>query len=123
MSNPYDAPNTPITHNAAALGNVDVTEAYRTALSAIGRNALPWAGALLASVLAISISLLLCILPAFVVIPLMSWGLARFYLDALGHGASQAFVAALAEVRPLTVELRVLGTYPADPASLPAPPP
>lgn len=47
----------------------------------------------------------------------------RFYLDALGHGASQAFVAALAEVRPLTVELRVLGTYPADPASLPAPPP
>jgi chorismate mutase/prephenate dehydratase len=40
----------------------------------------------------------------------------RFYLDALGHGASQAFQAVLAEVQPLTAELRVLGTYAADPA-------
>lgn len=37
----------------------------------------------------------------------------RFYADVLGHAASEAFVAALAEIRPLTTELRVLGTYPA----------
>jgi chorismate mutase/prephenate dehydratase len=37
----------------------------------------------------------------------------RFYADVLGHAASEAFDAVLAEVRPLTTELRVLGTYPA----------
>lgn len=36
----------------------------------------------------------------------------RFYADVLGHGASQPFQAALDEIRPLTTELRVLGTYP-----------
>ncbi|CAN5762012.1 hypothetical protein BH11MYX2_BH11MYX2_26200 [soil metagenome] len=36
----------------------------------------------------------------------------RFYADVLGHGASVAFQAALDEIRPLTTELRVLGTYP-----------
>jgi chorismate mutase/prephenate dehydratase len=35
----------------------------------------------------------------------------RFYADVLGHAASAAFVAALDDVRPLTTELRVLGTY------------
>jgi len=37
----------------------------------------------------------------------------RFYADVLGHAASEAFDAALADIRPLTTELRVLGTYPA----------
>lgn len=37
----------------------------------------------------------------------------RFYVDVLGHAASQPFQAALADIRPLTTELRVLGTYPA----------
>ncbi|MGE0402174.1 MAG: bifunctional chorismate mutase/prephenate dehydratase [Kofleriaceae bacterium] len=37
----------------------------------------------------------------------------RFYADVLGHAASEPFVAALAEIKPLTTELRVLGTYPA----------
>ncbi len=55
-------------------------------------------------------------------IPSAPWSY-RFYLDALGHGASQAFEDALADVRPLTTELRVLGTYAADPAGVPAPPP
>jgi chorismate mutase/prephenate dehydratase len=35
----------------------------------------------------------------------------RFYADVLGHAASEPFVAALAEIKPLTTELRVLGTY------------
>lgn len=35
----------------------------------------------------------------------------RFYVDVLGHAASSAFVAALEDIRPLTVEVRVLGTY------------
>ncbi len=35
----------------------------------------------------------------------------RFYIDVLGHAASAPFVAALDDVRPLTSELRVLGTY------------
>jgi chorismate mutase/prephenate dehydratase len=35
----------------------------------------------------------------------------RFYADVLGHAASESFVAALAEIKPLTTELRVLGTY------------
>lgn len=37
----------------------------------------------------------------------------RFYIDVMGHAASTAFVAALEELRPLTTDLRVLGTYPA----------
>jgi prephenate dehydratase len=35
----------------------------------------------------------------------------RFYIDVLGHAASEPFVAALADLGPLTTELRVLGTY------------
>lgn len=35
----------------------------------------------------------------------------RFYADVLGHAASEAFGAALDDLRPLTTELRVLGTY------------
>jgi len=56
-------------------------------------------------------------------IPASPWSY-RFYLDALGHAASEPFQATLAELRPLTTELRVLGTYAADPAGLPplAPP-
>ena len=50
-------------------------------------------------------------------IPATPWSY-RFYLDALGHGAAQTFQAALDDIRPLTVELRVLGTYAADPAGL-----
>lgn len=37
----------------------------------------------------------------------------RFYVDVMGHAASVPFVAALEDIRPLTTELRVLGTYPA----------
>jgi chorismate mutase/prephenate dehydratase len=37
----------------------------------------------------------------------------RFYVDVLGHAATEPFQAALDEVRPLTTELHVLGTYPA----------
>ncbi len=35
----------------------------------------------------------------------------RFYVDVLGHVASSPFVAALDDLRPLTTELRVLGSY------------
>jgi chorismate mutase/prephenate dehydratase len=35
----------------------------------------------------------------------------RFYVDVLGHSASAPFQAVLAEIGPLTAELRVLGTY------------
>ena len=38
----------------------------------------------------------------------------RFYLDVLGHVAAAPLVAVLAELAALTVELRVLGCYPAD---------
>lgn len=41
----------------------------------------------------------------------------RFYADVLGHTATAAFQAALDEIRPLTTELHVLGTYAADPAT------
>jgi chorismate mutase/prephenate dehydratase len=43
----------------------------------------------------------------------------RFYMDVLGHAASAPFAAVLEELRPLTTELRVLGSYPAaaDPQS------
>jgi chorismate mutase/prephenate dehydratase len=37
----------------------------------------------------------------------------RFYADVLGHAAGASFQAALADIRPLTTDLRVLGTYPA----------
>jgi chorismate mutase/prephenate dehydratase len=37
----------------------------------------------------------------------------RFYADVIGHAASEPFHAALDDIRPLTTELRVLGTYPA----------
>jgi chorismate mutase / prephenate dehydratase len=36
----------------------------------------------------------------------------RFYADVLGHAASQPFHTALDEIRPLTTDLRVLGSYP-----------
>jgi chorismate mutase / prephenate dehydratase len=36
----------------------------------------------------------------------------RFYADVLGHAASEPFHAALDAIRPLTTDLRVLGTYP-----------
>jgi len=35
----------------------------------------------------------------------------RFYIDVLGHAASEPFQAVLAELAPLTTTLRVLGTY------------
>ncbi len=35
----------------------------------------------------------------------------RFYVDVLGHAASESFQQALAEVAGLTTELRILGTY------------
>jgi chorismate mutase/prephenate dehydratase len=35
----------------------------------------------------------------------------RFYVDVLGHAASAPFQSALDEIRPLTTELHVLGTY------------
>jgi chorismate mutase / prephenate dehydratase len=41
----------------------------------------------------------------------------RFYMDVLGHVASAPFQAALDEIRLLTTELHVLGTYPSDPAA------
>jgi prephenate dehydratase len=37
----------------------------------------------------------------------------RFYVDVMGHAASVPFAGALEDIRPLTTELRVLGTYPA----------
>lgn len=36
----------------------------------------------------------------------------RFYADVLGHAASEPFHAALDDIKPLTTDLRVLGTYP-----------
>jgi chorismate mutase/prephenate dehydratase len=36
----------------------------------------------------------------------------RFYLDVEGHAASKELTAALEEVKPVALELRVLGTYP-----------
>ena len=42
----------------------------------------------------------------------------RFYVDVLGHAATEPFQAALDEVRPLTTELHVLGTYAADPGTM-----
>jgi prephenate dehydratase len=41
----------------------------------------------------------------------------RFYADVLGHAATGPFQAVLDEIRPLTTELHVLGTYAADPAA------
>lgn len=48
----------------------------------------------------------------------------RFYLDVLGHAAGAPMQQVLAAVQPLTVELRVLGCYPAEVIgpSPPAPP-
>lgn len=43
-------------------------------------------------------------------IPETPWSY-RFYVDVLGHASSEAFVHALDEIRPLTTDLRVLGTY------------
>jgi chorismate mutase/prephenate dehydratase len=40
----------------------------------------------------------------------------RFYIDVMGHAASVPFVTALDDLKPLTTELRVLGTYPVAPA-------
>ncbi len=36
----------------------------------------------------------------------------RFYADVMGHAASESFQSALEDIRPLTTDLRVLGTYP-----------
>jgi chorismate mutase/prephenate dehydratase len=41
----------------------------------------------------------------------------RFYVDVLGHVASAPFQTVLGEIRSLTTELHVLGTYAADPAT------
>jgi len=35
----------------------------------------------------------------------------RFYVDVLGHAAGASFQSALSDIRPLTSELRILGTY------------
>jgi chorismate mutase/prephenate dehydratase len=43
----------------------------------------------------------------------------RFYLDIEGHAASTTVAAALDEVKPLTSELRILGTYPRFAAGTP----
>jgi chorismate mutase/prephenate dehydratase len=46
-------------------------------------------------------------------IPASPWQY-RFYVDVLGHAASEPFHAALDEIAPLVAEVRVLGTYAAD---------
>ena len=43
-------------------------------------------------------------------IPETPWSY-RFYVDVTGHAASEPFVKALDDIRPLTTDLRVLGTY------------
>ena len=43
-------------------------------------------------------------------IPETPWSY-RFYVDVTGHAASEPFVQALDDIRPLTTDLRVLGTY------------
>ena len=45
----------------------------------------------------------------------------RFYADVLGHAASEPFHAALDDIRPLTTELHVLGSYPVASDPSPAP--
>ncbi len=44
----------------------------------------------------------------------------RFYVDVLGHASSAPFQATLAEIKPLTTELHVLGTYAAASAGISA---
>lgn len=43
-------------------------------------------------------------------IPETPWSY-RFYADVTGHASSEPFVHALEDIRPLTTDLRVLGTY------------
>lgn len=82
MSNPFE---TPTAAPAAILGggDFDLSQSFREGWDAMSRNLGIWLVMLLVAGLASFLSVIACLLPALLVIPVVTWGTTRFTLDAL----------------------------------------
>lgn len=88
MSNPFEAPLTPSgAPPSGTVGDFDVARALSVGWQAAMRNGLPWFGVMVLSIMSIVLAVLFCVLPVFVVAPLIAWGSTRFTLDAIDGDA------------------------------------
>lgn len=86
MTNPFETPQAqgsgPVPPGGGP-GTVDVATALNDGWAATQRNWLPWLLVLIASGVVGGFSVLLCLVPAILVLPLLSWGTTKFSLDAV----------------------------------------
>ncbi len=84
MSNPFE---TPMTSGGAPIGgrrgDFDIGIAFADGWAATQRNWLSFIGMWLVVGFAAMLAVIACVLPAFVVIPALMWGMAQFTLNAL----------------------------------------
>jgi hypothetical protein len=86
MTNPFDAPSNKNNRHGASvskLGTIDLGLAFSQGFEALTRNFLVLLGGFFVVFVLTVMSLLLCILPAIVVVPALSWGSQRAMLDAV----------------------------------------
>lgn len=82
MSNPFETP-TALTTATIEGGDFDLSQTFRDGWDAMSRNLGVWLVMLLVGGLCTVLSFVACVVPAFVVLPVLSWGSTRFTLDAL----------------------------------------
>lgn len=83
MTNPFEAPQTPGGGGPTTGASIQAGAAIQSGLEAMQRNLFPWLAALIATTIAGLLAMAMCILPAFFVIPLVTYGWIRFSLDAV----------------------------------------
>jgi hypothetical protein len=89
MSNPFEVPRTDGRGGrpTGRSGDFDLALAFRDGADATSRSFLPWLAVMVLSVISITVSFLMCFLPALIVAPVILWGSLKFYLEALdGEG-------------------------------------
>lgn len=88
MSNPFEVPSSGDGGGGSTPGDFEIALAFEDGWNAMLRNGVVWFGVLIVVGLLSVLSILACLVPAFVVVPLLAWGQYRFILDAVDGEAS-----------------------------------
>lgn len=116
MNNPFDPPKREgggraPTHTRGAPF-LDLSRAIGDGWGAVTRNGLVWFGASIVGGLAAGFSLLLCIIPVFVVGPAIAWGSTRFTLDAVeGEAEFGTIFKGFERLAEVVVPMLLLGLF------------
>lgn len=89
MSNPFEVPSSDGRggRSKSHPGDFAMLRSFEDGVGAMSRNVLPWFMVLVAVGVASVLSVLMCLLPALVVVPALQWGSTRFTLECLdGNG-------------------------------------